>query len=82
MTLVGKIFAFAITILSVAFLVLSVVVFSTATNWKKKADDAQGRIAKLQGGVAKINVGGSTESEVKAKKMRVEDAMHATRAAH
>jgi chaperonin GroEL len=40
------------------------------------------RIAKLSGGVAKINVGGATESEVKEKKMRVEDAMHATRAAH
>jgi chaperonin GroEL len=40
------------------------------------------RIAKLQGGVAKINVGGATESEVKEKKMRVEDAMHATKAAH
>src|SRR6476659_862937 len=40
------------------------------------------RIAKLSGGVAKINVGAATESEVKEKKMRVEDAMHATRAAH
>ncbi len=40
------------------------------------------RIAKLSGGVAKINVGGATESEVKEKKMRVEDAMHATRAAY
>src|SRR4051794_28839623 len=40
------------------------------------------RIAKLSGGVAKINVGGATESEVKEKKARVEDAMHATRAAN
>ena len=40
------------------------------------------RIAKLKGGVAKINVGGATESEVKEKKMRVEDAMFATRAAN
>ena len=40
------------------------------------------RIAKLSGGVAKINVGGATESEVKEKKMRVEDAMHATQAAN
>ncbi len=40
------------------------------------------RVAKLSGGVAKINVGGATESEVKEKKMRVEDAMHATKAAH
>lgn len=40
------------------------------------------RIAKLQGGVAKINVGAATESEMKEKKARVEDAMHATRAAN
>jgi chaperonin GroEL len=40
------------------------------------------RIAKLKGGVAKINVGGATETEVKEKKMRVEDAMHATKAAY
>jgi chaperonin GroEL len=39
------------------------------------------RLAKLSGGVAKINVGGATESEVKEKKARVEDALHATRAA-
>ncbi|VTS00434.1 chaperonin GroEL [Tuwongella immobilis] len=39
------------------------------------------RIAKLSGGVAKVNVGGAVESEVKEKKMRVEDALHATRAA-
>src|SRR6516164_7285170 len=39
------------------------------------------RIAKLSGGVAKINVGAATESEMKEKKMRVEDAMNATRAA-
>src|SRR5260370_11855168 len=39
------------------------------------------RIAKLSGGVAKINVGAATETEMKEKKMRVEDAMHATRAA-
>jgi chaperonin GroEL len=41
----------------------------------------QERLAKLAGGVAQINVGGSTESEVKEKKSRVEDALHATRAA-
>src|SRR5947199_8843896 len=41
----------------------------------------QERIAKLSGGVAKINVGAASESEMKEKKMRVEDAMHATRAA-
>jgi chaperonin GroEL len=39
------------------------------------------RLAKLSGGVAKINVGGATESEMKEKKARVEDALHATRAA-
>src|SRR5437764_11677939 len=52
---------------------------STSDYDKEKLSE---RIAKLQGGVAKINVGGATESEVKEKKMRVEDAMHATRAAH
>jgi chaperonin GroEL len=39
------------------------------------------RVAKLAGGVAKINVGAATESEMKEKKARVEDALHATRAA-
>ena len=39
------------------------------------------RLAKLKGGVAVIKVGGATESEVKEKKARVDDAMHATRAA-
>ncbi|MBM4019339.1 MAG: chaperonin GroEL [Planctomycetes bacterium] len=39
------------------------------------------RLAKLTGGVAIIKVGGATESEVKERKARVEDAMHATRAA-
>ncbi len=41
----------------------------------------QERLAKLAGGVAQILVGGATESEVKEKKARVEDALHATRAA-
>jgi len=41
----------------------------------------QERLAKLAGGVAVIRVGGSTEVEVKEKKDRVEDAMHATKAA-
>jgi chaperonin GroEL len=41
----------------------------------------QERLAKLAGGVAVIRVGGSTEVEVKEKKDRVDDAMHATRAA-
>ncbi len=39
------------------------------------------RLAKLTGGVALINVGAATESEMKEKKARVEDALHATRAA-
>src|SRR5262245_48224231 len=51
---------------------------STSDYDKEKLSE---RIAKLAGGVAKINVGGATESEVKEKKARVEDAMHATRAA-
>jgi chaperonin GroEL len=40
----------------------------------------QERLAKLAGGVAVINVGGATETAMKAKKFKVEDAMHATRA--
>ena len=52
---------------------------STSDYDKEKLSE---RIAKLQGGVAKINVGGATETEVKEKKMRVEDAMFATRAAN
>src|SRR6185295_12141387 len=41
----------------------------------------QERLAKLVGGVALIKVGAATETEMKEKKARVEDAMHATRAA-
>ncbi|MGM0627365.1 MAG: TCP-1/cpn60 chaperonin family protein, partial [Candidatus Fermentibacterota bacterium] len=41
----------------------------------------QERLAKLTGGVARINVGAATETEMKEKKARVEDALHATRAA-
>jgi len=41
----------------------------------------QERLAKLVGGVAVIKVGAATETELKEKKARVEDAMHATRAA-
>ena len=41
----------------------------------------QERLAKLAGGVAVINVGAATETELKEKKARVEDALHATRAA-
>jgi chaperonin GroEL len=39
------------------------------------------RLAKLSGGVAQINVGAATEAEMKEKKARVEDALHACRAA-
>jgi chaperonin GroEL len=39
------------------------------------------RLAKLAGGVAQINVGAATEAEMKEKKARVEDALHACRAA-
>src|SRR3954467_14103615 len=52
---------------------------STSDYDKEKLSE---RIAKLSGGVAKINVGAATESEMKEKKARVEDAMHATRAAN
>ena len=41
----------------------------------------QERLAKLSGGVAQIEVGAATETEMKEKKARVEDALHATRAA-
>ncbi|MCH7700933.1 MAG: chaperonin GroEL [Planctomycetes bacterium] len=41
----------------------------------------QERLAKLAGGVAQINVGAATETELKEKKARIEDALHATRAA-
>ncbi|HAO79226.1 MAG TPA: chaperonin GroEL, partial [Verrucomicrobia subdivision 3 bacterium] len=45
------------------------------------SEKLQERLAKLAGGVAAINVGAATESEMKEKKARVEDALHATRAA-
>lgn len=45
---------------------------------REKLDE---RLAKLSGGVAQINVGAATESEMKERKARVEDALHATRAA-
>jgi len=51
---------------------------STSDYDKEKLSE---RLAKLSGGVAVIKVGGATEIEVKEKKDRVEDAMHATRAA-
>lgn len=51
---------------------------STSDYDREKLDE---RKAKLSGGVAKITVGGATESEVKERKMRCEDALNATRAA-
>ncbi|NOT34208.1 MAG: chaperonin GroEL [Candidatus Eisenbacteria bacterium] len=60
------------------------------TQIRKEIDDTtsdydreklQERLAKLAGGVAVINVGAATETEMKEKKARVEDALHATRAA-
>ena len=60
------------------------------TQIRKQIDDTtsdydreklQERLAKLAGGVAVINVGAATETEMKEKKARVEDALHATRAA-
>src|SRR4030066_186329 len=51
---------------------------STSDYDKEKLEE---RLAKLSGGVAKINVGAATETEMKEKKARVEAALHATRAA-
>ena len=51
---------------------------STSDSDREKLEE---RLAKLSGGVAKVNVGAATESEMKEKKARVEDALHATRAA-
>lgn len=47
----------------------------------QRKDKLKRRLARLAGGVAVIKVGGSTETEVQERKARVEDAMHATRAA-
>ena len=52
-----------------------------ATDSSYDKEKLQERLAKLSGGVAIINVGAATESEMKEKKARVEDALHATRAA-
>ncbi|MCQ3971391.1 chaperonin GroEL, partial [Klebsiella pneumoniae] len=51
----------------------------TDSDWDR--EKLQERLAKLVGGVAIIKVGAATESEMKEKKARVEDAMHATKAA-
>jgi chaperonin GroEL len=52
---------------------------ATTSNYDK--EKLQERLAKLTGGVAVIQVGGATEAEVKERKARVDDAMHATKAA-
>jgi len=52
---------------------------STSSDYDR--EKLEERLAKLAGGVAKVNVGAATESEMKEKKARVEDALHATRAA-
>ena len=54
---------------------------SNTTSSDYDREKLQERLAKLVGGVAVINVGAATESEMKEKKARVEDAMHATKAA-
>ncbi len=51
----------------------------TSSDYDK--EKLQERLAKLAGGVARINVGAATETEMKERKARVEDALHATRAA-
>ncbi len=52
---------------------------STTSDYDK--EKLQERLAKLTGGIAQINVGGATDTEVKERKALVEDALHATRAA-
>src|SRR4051812_3569233 len=52
-----------------------------ATTSDYDREKLQERLAKLSGGVAQINVGAATEAELKEKKARIEDALHATRAA-
>src|SRR6185503_8508565 len=52
---------------------------TTTSDYDK--EKLQERLAKLAGGVAVINVGAATEPEMKEKKARIEDALHATRAA-
>jgi chaperonin GroEL len=53
----------------------------TATSSDYDREKLQERMAKLAGGIAQINVGAATETEMKETKGRVEDALHATRAA-
>ena len=58
---------------------IKVQIDKTSSDYDK--EKLQERLAKLSGGVAVINVGAATEVEMKEKKARVEDALHATRAA-
>ncbi|MCD6595112.1 chaperonin GroEL [bacterium] len=58
---------------------IKVQIEKATSDWDK--EKLQERLAKLAGGVAVIKVGASTESEMKEKKDRVDDALHATRAA-
>ena len=58
---------------------IRVAIDSSTSDYDK--EKLQERLAKLAGGVAVINVGAPTESEMKEKKARVEDALHATKAA-
>jgi len=58
---------------------IKVAIDKTTSDYDK--EKLQERLAKLAGGVAIINVGAATETEMKEKKARVEDALHATRAA-
>jgi chaperonin GroEL len=58
---------------------IRVAIESSTSDYDK--EKLQERLAKLSGGVAVINVGAATEAEMKEKKARVEDALHATKAA-
>jgi chaperonin GroEL len=58
---------------------IRVAIDSSTSDYDK--EKLQERLAKLSGGVAVINVGAATEAEMKEKKARVEDALHATKAA-
>ena len=58
---------------------LKIQIEETSSNYDK--EKIQGRLAKLVGGVAVINVGAATETEMQEKKDRIEDALNATRAA-
>ncbi|HIH11242.1 TPA: chaperonin GroEL [Candidatus Woesearchaeota archaeon] len=51
------------------------------TDAEYKQEDLRKRLAKLSGGVAVLKVGAATETEMKEKKMRIDDALHATKAA-